>query len=71
MWMNYIKPMRIESQSGDGRAVRNLMRTPTKRFWQSEKLVGLAVPLASDAVSFLTGRCIAVQGGYLASGVNS
>ncbi len=27
--------------------------------------------LASDAASFVTGQCIAVDGGYLASGVNS
>jgi hypothetical protein len=30
-----------------------------------------AVLLASDAASFIIGQCIAVDGGYLASGVNS
>ena len=33
--------------------------------------LGAAVLLASDGASFITGQCIAVDGGYLASGVNS
>ena len=48
-----------------------LMRTPMARFGQPEELVGAAVLLASDGASFITGQCIAVDGGYLASGVNS
>ena len=48
-----------------------LMRTPMHRFGNPEELVGVTVLLASDAASFLTGQCIAVDGGYLASGVNS
>jgi len=47
-----------------------LMRTPMKRFGRVEELVGAAVFLASDASSFVTGQLIAVDGGFLASGVN-
>ena len=47
-----------------------LMRTPMKRFGRVEELVGAAVYLASDAATFVTGQVIAVDGGFLASGVN-
>lgn len=47
-----------------------LMRTPMKRFGQLSELVGAAVFLASDAASFVTGHVLAVDGGFLASGVN-
>jgi NAD(P)-dependent dehydrogenase (short-subunit alcohol dehydrogenase family) len=46
-------------------------RTPMGRFGQTEELVGAAVLLASDAASYITGQCIAVDGGFLASGVNT
>jgi NAD(P)-dependent dehydrogenase (short-subunit alcohol dehydrogenase family) len=48
-----------------------LMRTPMRRFGDPAELVGVAVMLASDAASFVTGQCLAVDGGFLASGVNS
>ena len=48
-----------------------LLRTPMRRFGKSEELIGAAVLLASDGASFITGQCITVDGGFLASGVNS
>jgi NAD(P)-dependent dehydrogenase (short-subunit alcohol dehydrogenase family) len=47
-----------------------LMRTPMGRFGRVEELVGAAVYLASEAATFVTGQMIAVDGGFLASGVN-
>ena len=55
---------------GTPRGNELLMRTPMHRFGRPEELVGACVLLASDAASFLTGQCIAVDGGFLASGVN-
>src|SRR5580658_2060694 len=48
-----------------------LLRTPMKRFGKTDELIGAAVLLASDAASYITGQCIIVDGGFLASGVNS
>ena len=45
------------------------LRTPMKRFGQIEELVGAAVFLAADASAFVTGHVLAVDGGFLASGV--
>jgi NAD(P)-dependent dehydrogenase (short-subunit alcohol dehydrogenase family) len=41
-----------------------------RRFGDPHELVGAAVLLASEGASFITGQCLAVDGGYLASGVN-
>jgi NAD(P)-dependent dehydrogenase (short-subunit alcohol dehydrogenase family) len=56
---------------GTDRGRELLMRTPMKRFGTISELVGTAIFLASDAASFITGQCIPVDGGFLASGVNS
>jgi len=47
-----------------------LTRTPMGRFGNTDELVGAAIYLASDAASFVAGEIIAVDGGFLASGVN-
>jgi len=60
-----------ELLDGTDRGKELLMRTPAGRFGHPEELVGAAILLASDGASFITGVCIAVDGGLLASGVNS
>ena len=57
--------------AGTKRGDEILMRTPMGRFGNARELIGAAVLLASDGASFITGQCLAVDGGYLASGVNS
>ncbi|HEY1463541.1 MAG TPA: glucose 1-dehydrogenase [Terriglobales bacterium] len=56
--------------NGTERGKEFLLRTPMKRFGKLDELVGAAVFLASDAASFVTGHILAVDGGFLASGVN-
>ncbi len=56
---------------GTPRGQELLQRTPMHRFGNPEEACGAAVLLASDGASFITGQCIVVDGGYLASGVNS
>jgi NAD(P)-dependent dehydrogenase (short-subunit alcohol dehydrogenase family) len=53
-----------------GRGQELLLRTPMRRFAEPEEIVGAVLYLASDASSFTTGQVLAVDGGYLASGVN-
>jgi len=55
---------------GTDRGRELLTRTPMKRFGQPEEVAGAAVFLASEAASFVTGHLLAVDGGFLASGVN-
>jgi NAD(P)-dependent dehydrogenase (short-subunit alcohol dehydrogenase family) len=59
-----------ELLDGTARGKELLMRTPMGRFGRTEEIVGAALYLASDAASFVTGQVIAIDGGFLASGVN-
>lgn len=63
--------LNAELLNGTPRGREILVRTPMRRFGHPEELIGAALLLASDASAFITGQCITVDGGYLASGVNS
>jgi NAD(P)-dependent dehydrogenase (short-subunit alcohol dehydrogenase family) len=67
----FITDMNKRLLEGTARGNEFLIRTPMKRFGTADELAGAAVLLASDAASYITGHCLAVDGGFLASGVNS
>ena len=56
--------------SSTPRGQEELLRTPMARFGRLDEVAGAAVYLASGASTFVTGEILAVDGGYLASGVN-
>ena len=56
---------------GTARGQELLARTPMRRFGCVDELAGAAVFLASEAASFVTGHVLVVDGGFLASGVNT
>lgn len=53
-----------------GRGQELILRTPMARFGRVEEVAGAAVYFAAAQSSFVTGQILAVDGGYLASGVN-
>ena len=55
---------------GTPRGDELLLRTPMRRFGNVEDLAGAAIFLASESARFVTGHLLAVDGGFLASGVN-
>jgi gluconate 5-dehydrogenase len=44
-----------------------LAKIPLRRFGRLEDLVGAAVFLCSDAAAYITGQCLYIDGGYMAS----
>jgi NAD(P)-dependent dehydrogenase (short-subunit alcohol dehydrogenase family) len=63
-------PLNQQLLDGTGRGRELLMRTPLGRYGRVEELAGACVFLASDAAGFVNGEVLAVDGGFLASGVN-
>ncbi len=63
-------PLNADLIQGTPRGEELLLRTPMHRFGEAREVAGTAVFLASVAASFITGQVIAVDGGFLASGVN-
>jgi 2-keto-3-deoxy-L-fuconate dehydrogenase len=57
---------RVEAQGGDPEAVRAAFRArqPMGRLGTPEEIAALALYLASDAASFVTGQAIAIDGGW-------
>ena len=63
-------PLNMSLIMGTPRGEEILLRTPMHRFGNPSEVVGPAIFLASAAATFVTGEIIAVDGGFLASGVN-
>jgi NAD(P)-dependent dehydrogenase (short-subunit alcohol dehydrogenase family) len=63
-------PLNAKLLDGTERGKELKLRTPLGRFGQVEECVGATVFLASESASFINGEIIAVDGGFLASGVN-
>lgn len=63
-------PLNSSLIQGTPRGEELILRTPMRRFGEARELAGAAIFLASEAASFITGEILAVDGGFLASGVN-
>ncbi|HEY4106921.1 MAG TPA: SDR family oxidoreductase [Polyangiaceae bacterium] len=55
---------------GTERGKELLMRTPLKRFGKLEELIGPTIFFASESAGFVNGQTLAIDGGFVASGVN-
>jgi NAD(P)-dependent dehydrogenase (short-subunit alcohol dehydrogenase family) len=71
--VNAIAPAQIDTRltqgySEDARA-RRVARIPMGRFGAAEEVARVALFLASDDASYVTGHTLAVDGGYLAGGL--
>jgi NAD(P)-dependent dehydrogenase (short-subunit alcohol dehydrogenase family) len=66
----FVTPLNRALLEGTDRGREFLARSPMKRFGKVDELAGACVFLASEASSFVNGEILAVDGGFLASGVN-
>ncbi len=66
----FITPLNTHLLTGTERGKEFLVRTPMHRFGRVDELIPACVFLASEAASFVNGEILAVDGGFLASGVN-
>jgi NAD(P)-dependent dehydrogenase (short-subunit alcohol dehydrogenase family) len=65
----FMTPLNREKMS-PARKETAMRRTPMKRFGELDELVGAAIYLASPGASYVTGETIAVDGGFLAAGLD-
>ena len=63
-------PLNASLIQGTPRGEELILRTPMGRFGEPWEVAGAAIFLASEAARFVTGEIVAVDGGFLASGVN-
>ncbi len=63
-------PLNAALLDGTERGREFKLRTPLGRFGQLDELGGAAIFLASESASYVNGAVLAVDGGFLASGVN-
>jgi NAD(P)-dependent dehydrogenase (short-subunit alcohol dehydrogenase family) len=63
-------PLNTKIIQGTPRGEELLLRTPMRRFGDAHEVAGAALYLASESASYVTGQVLAVDGGFLASGVN-
>lgn len=65
----FMTPLNQAKMSPDRKATA-LRRTAMHRFGELDELVGTAIYLASPSANYVTGETIAVDGGFLAAGLD-
>ena len=65
----FMTPLNRDKMSAQ-RKETAIRRTPMKRFGEVDELVGAAIFLASPSASFVTGESVAIDGGFLAAGLD-